>query len=78
MYVNVYLISILKYFDIVLISDPPVHHSDQVRFMEEMEDFLNTAPQAAAQNHQQQQFNLNRLFSNSQIQTPTTLSLGSL
>ena len=29
--------------------------------MEEMEDFLNTAPQAAAQNHQQQQFNLNRL-----------------
>ena len=68
-----------KHFDVFLISDPPVHHSDQVRFMEEMEDFLNTPPQAAAaQNHQQQQFNLNRLFSNSQIQTPTTLSLGSL
>ena len=60
-----------------LISDPPVHHSDQVKFMEEMEDFLNTAPHAAAQN-QQQQFNLNNRLLNSQIQTPTTLSLGSL
>ena len=59
-----------------LISDTPVHHSDQVRFMEEMEDFLNTAPHDAAQNPQQQ-FNFNRLL-NSQIQTPTTLSLGSL
>ena len=68
-----------KHFDVFLISDPPVHYSDQVRFMEEMEDFLSTPPPAAAaQNHQQQQFNLNRLFSNSQIQTPTTLSLGSL
>ena len=44
-----------------------------------MEDFLNTAPHAGTQN-QQQQFNYitaNRQLS-SKIQTPTTLSLGSL